>query len=115
MSSQGYDPNADSRDEAGSEITPSTLEQIVRKGAKRMHETKEQWRRAGRAERGTDYDNEFAKNMRWLEFSDGKGRAIISGATRWINAKAVDGSAEAALEEDIEQREELQHEVFAGA
>lgn len=45
--------------------------------------------------------------MRWVEFSEGKDRIVIFAATRWINAKATDGLAEEALEEDVEQREEL--------
>ncbi|KID81364.1 hypothetical protein MGU_11274 [Metarhizium guizhouense ARSEF 977] len=62
---------------------------------------------AGQAQRGADYDNEFVKDMRWVEFSEGKDRAVIFAATRWINAKAIDGLAEEALAEDVEQREEL--------
>ncbi|KJK87120.1 hypothetical protein H633G_09028 [Metarhizium anisopliae BRIP 53284] len=109
VGSQGYEASADidARDEAGNERSPNMLEQIVRRGAKRMREANEQWRRAGQAQRGADYDNEFVKDMRWVEFSEGKDRAVIFAATRWINAKAIDGLAEEALAEDVEQREEL--------
>jgi superfamily II DNA or RNA helicase len=109
VGSQGYDQVSDinARDGAGNERSPSMLEQIVRRGAKRLHEANEQWRRAGQAEQGADYDNEFVKDMRWAEFSDGKDRAVIAAATVWINAKAMDGSAQEAQEEDVDLREEL--------
>ena len=109
VGSQGYDQVSDinARDGAGNERNPSVLENIVRRGAKRLHEANEQWRRAGQAQQGADYDNEFVKDMRWAEFSDGKDRAVIAAATVWINAKAMDGSAQEAQEEDVERREEL--------
>ena len=109
VGSQGCDQSTDTdaQDAAGIERGPSMLEQIVRRGAKRQHEANEQWRRAGQAQQGADYDNEFVKDMRWVEFSDGRDRAVISAATLWINAKTIDGLSQGAAEEDVEVREEL--------
>ena len=109
VGSRGYDQttDVDARDEEGNERSPSMLEQIVRRGAKRLHGANEQWRRAGQAQQGADHDNEFVKDLRWVEFSEDKDRAVIAAATMWINAKAMDGSAQEAQEEDVELREEL--------
>ncbi|KAL7903691.1 hypothetical protein GGI35DRAFT_492713 [Trichoderma velutinum] len=109
VGSKGYDPtiDIDARDKAGNERSLSTLEQIVRAGAKRLHESNEQWRRAGQAHQGADYDNEFVKDMRWVQFTEGKDRAAIAAATRWIKAKATDRSAREAQEEDVEQTAQL--------
>lgn len=66
-----------------------------------------QWRRAGQAQRGADHDNEFVKDMCWVEFTEGKGRAAIAAATRWANAKAMDGSAQEAQQRDAKQTTQL--------
>lgn len=107
VGSDGYDPTVDAGDETSGEESLSMLEQIVRRGAKRLHESNEQWCRAGQAQQGADYDNEFVKDMRWVRFTEGKDRAVIAAATRWIRAKTIDGSAQEAQDRDIEQTAQL--------
>ncbi|KAL7940041.1 hypothetical protein V8C42DRAFT_349789 [Trichoderma barbatum] len=109
VGSTGYDPtiDIDTLDEAGNARSLSMLERILRTGAKRLKESNEQWRRAGQAQRGADYDNEFVKDMRWIEFTEGKDRAAISAAARWANAKETDGSAQEAQGGDVEQTAQL--------
>lgn len=109
VGSKGYDPTVDidARDEAGNDRSLSTLEQIVRAGAKRLRESNEQWRRAGQAHQGADYDNEFVKDMRWIQFTEGKDRAVIAAATRWVKAKETDGSAREAKGGDAEHTAQL--------
>ncbi|PON20626.1 hypothetical protein TGAM01_v210500 [Trichoderma gamsii] len=109
VGSTGYDPaiDIDARDKAGNERSLSMLERNLRTGVKRMHESNEQWQRAGQAQRGADYDNEFVKDMRWVEFTEGKDRAAIAAATRWVNAKAMNESAQEAQQEAAEQTTRL--------
>jgi superfamily II DNA or RNA helicase len=102
VGNEGYDPTTDidARDEAGNERSLSVLEQLVRRGAKRLRESNAQWHRAGQAQQGADYDNEFVKDMRWIKFTEEKDRAVIAAATRWVKAKAMDGTIQEALEGD---------------
>lgn len=64
-------------------------DRILRTGLKRLFESNEQWRRVGQAQRGADYDDEFVKDMRWVEFTEGKNRAAIAAATKWVSAQAM--------------------------
>ncbi|TWU70380.1 hypothetical protein ED733_000066 [Metarhizium rileyi] len=102
VGSEGNDATTDidARDEAGNERNLSTLEQLVRRGARRLRVSNEQWCRAGQAQHGADYDNEFVKDMRWVKFTEEKDRAVIAAATRWVKAKAMDGSVQEALDGD---------------
>lgn len=102
VGNEGYDPTTDidARDEAGNERSVSVLEQLIRKVAKRIRESNAQWHRAGQAQEGANYDNEFVKDMRWIKFTEERDRAVIAAATRWIKAKAMDGTIQEALEGD---------------
>ncbi|KKO99134.1 hypothetical protein THAR02_08768 [Trichoderma harzianum] len=89
VGSTGYEPaiDIDARSEAGNTRSLSMLERILRTGAKRLRESNEHWMRAGQAQRGADYDNEFVKDTRWVEFTEGKDRAAIAAAARrWTRA-----------------------------
>lgn len=88
MGSKGYDAAANAYGEGGNESETSSLDQKLHMGSKRLRESNEEWRRSGQAQRGADYDNEFVKDMQWVEFMDGKDHATIAAATRWIGAKA---------------------------
>lgn len=109
VGSTGYEPaiNIDARDEVGNTRSLSILKRILRTGAKRPRESNEQRMRAGQAQRGADYDNEFVKDMRWVEFTRGNDCAAIAAATRWAKSKAIDRSAEEAQGQDAEQTVQL--------
>lgn len=38
--------------------------------------------------------------MRWIKFTEEKDRAVITVATRWVKAKAMDGTIQESLEGD---------------
>lgn len=103
--SRGY--YATAQDRTGNEGQARALDTVLQNATRRIRESNEQWRRAGQAQQGADHDNAFVKDMRWVKFTEGKDRAVMSAVAEWVNAKNSDRSTRQGQEADADAKVQL--------